>query len=62
MAEGKITIRLADLEPMRLFVWELRQLVKDMERDSCPHATRLHHAIDRLEAGAKRLKDHDVQP
>lgn len=43
-----VELRIADLKPFRLFLWELRQLHDDMRVMASPHADRLEHLIDRF--------------
>lgn len=43
-----MTIRLADIEGVRMFVWEMRQLVDEMRVAADPFAERLEHALDRF--------------
>jgi hypothetical protein len=44
----ELTIRIADIEAMRLFVWELRMLADQMRVAADPFAERLEHALDRF--------------
>lgn len=48
MADGNLTIRIADLPEFRLFCWELRRLVSDMRIGADPFTDRLEHALDRF--------------
>lgn len=48
MASVEMTIRIADIEEFRLFVWELRMLVDEMRVSADPYAERLEHALDRF--------------
>lgn len=48
MARVDMTIRIADVEEFRLFVWELRMLVDEMRVAADPYAERLEHALDRF--------------
>jgi hypothetical protein len=48
MAQMDVVLRIADLKPFRLFLWELRQLQDEMRVMASPHADRLEHAIDRF--------------
>jgi hypothetical protein len=52
MASGHVTvtIRLADAEPFRLLVWELRMLADRMRIEASPHAEALENALDRFTA------------
>jgi hypothetical protein len=45
---AEITVRIADVDEFRLFVWELRQLVDDMRVGADPYAERLERALDRF--------------
>ena len=59
MAKGgvKLTIRLADVEPFRLLVWELRVLSDEMRVAADPYAERLEHALDRFTAPLDEKED-----
>ena len=46
----EITVRVMDLELVRLFVWELRTLEDEMRVAASPFADRLGHALDRATA------------
>ncbi len=48
MARVDLSIRIADVEEFRLFIWELRQLIEDMRVAADPFSERLEHAIDRF--------------
>lgn len=48
MASLVATIRIADVEEFRLFVWELRMLVDEMRIAADPYAERLERALDRF--------------
>jgi len=47
-ADVTLTIRIADVEAFRLFVWELRMLADEMRVAADPYAERLEHALDRF--------------
>ena len=48
MAHATLTVRVADMEEFRLFVWELRMLADEMRVAADPYAERLEHALDRF--------------
>jgi hypothetical protein len=50
MASTSLIIRIVDIEPMRLFIWELRMLADQMRVEANPAAERLEHALDRFTA------------
>ena len=43
-----LTIRFSDLKPVRLLVWELRQLADKLRVEASPHAETLENALDRF--------------
>jgi hypothetical protein len=47
-AKVMVEIRITDIEPFRLFVWELRKLEDDMRVAASPFADRIGHALDRV--------------
>lgn len=47
MAEVSVTLRIVDIEEMRLFIWEMRMLVDEMRVAADPYAERLERALDR---------------
>jgi hypothetical protein len=48
VTRADITIRIADVEEFRLFVWELRTLADEMRVVADPFAERLERAVDRF--------------
>ena len=50
MARAELTIRIADIDAVRLFVWELRMLADEMRVAADPYSDRLEHALDRFTA------------
>ena len=51
LATLEVTVRIADAERFRLFVWELRQLCAAMRLVDDPFTEQLEHLIDRLTDG-----------
>ena len=62
MATAKLTIRISELEPFRLLVWELRQLESDMRIGASPFAERLERALDRFMEGTAPEDPDEEQP
>ena len=46
--DAVLTVRVADIEEFRLFVWELRMLADEMRVAADPYAERLERALDRF--------------
>ena len=53
MAKVVMTLRLADVERFRLFLWELRQIADKMRVEACPHGEALEHAVERFLSGER---------
>ena len=51
MADLTLTVRVADLDRWRLFIWEMRMLADAMRVEACPHAEALERAVDRFMDG-----------
>ena len=62
MAKVVMTLRLADVERFRLFLWELRQIADKMRVEACPHADALEHAVDRMTAGERGDQPEEPEP
>jgi hypothetical protein len=59
-AVAVITIKIADLDRTRLFLWELMQLRDAMRVMASPHAEQLDRLIERYAAGFADEHDADL--
>jgi len=55
-----VTLRVRDIDRMRLFAWELRMLADEMRVMASPHAERLEQIVDRFLNGGD--DEHGEEP